>query len=97
MNFLAVLKRKIGEFSEEEIAKYLEPEAEQVRALYSQGVFRAVWSRGGPIKGAVVQMECADEEEAKNVIASLPFSKRGFLDCDIIPLLPYRGFGPRNS
>lgn len=94
--FLALVRRKMEQFSEEEIAKLLEPEAECVRALYTQGIFRAVWSRGD-VKGAVVQMECASEAEAKNVLDALPFARHGIAEFKIIPLLPYRGFAPRQQ
>jgi hypothetical protein len=96
MIFLALVRRKMEQFSEEEVAKLLEPEAECVRALYTQGIFRAVWSRGD-VKGAVVQMECASEAEAKNVLATLPFAQHGIAEFQLIPLLPYRGFAPRQS
>ncbi|HXE12621.1 MAG TPA: hypothetical protein VN633_10905 [Bryobacteraceae bacterium] len=94
MMFLALVRRKMEQFSEEEIAKLLDPEAERVRALYTQGIFRAVWSRGGSVKGAVVQMECASEAEAKSVLDSLPFAQHGIAEFELIPLLPYRGFAP---
>jgi muconolactone delta-isomerase len=96
MTFLALLRRKTEQFSDEEITKYLEPEAERARALYTQGVFRHIWSRGD-VKGAVIQLECEDLPEARRVLDSLPFSQQGFADIDIVPLLPYRGFAPRQS
>jgi muconolactone delta-isomerase len=97
MNFLAIVRRKTKQFSDEEIAKFLEPEAERVRTLYSQGVFRTIWSCGGGVKGAVIQLECASQAEAEQALASLPFSQQGIADIELIPLLPYRGFGPRQS
>lgn len=97
MNFLAIVRRKTEQFSEEEIAKLLDPEAERVRTLYSQGVFRTVWSRGGNAKGAVIQMECASQEEAEQALSTLPFAQKGLVDIEVIPLLPYRGFGPQQS
>src|SRR5690348_13325397 len=66
MKFLALVRRKNEEFSEAQIAAYLEPEAERVRELYTQGVFRAVYSRAD-VKGAVVELECASVEEAHQV------------------------------
>jgi hypothetical protein len=96
MRFLAIVRRKNEEFTDEQIAAYLEPEAERVRDLYTQGVFRAVFSRGD-VKGAVVELECASLEEANRVMETMPFAQQGMIDIQIIPLLPYRGFAPRGT
>jgi muconolactone delta-isomerase len=96
MRFLAIVRRKSEEFTDEQIAAYLEPEAERVRELYTQGVFRAIYSRGD-VKGAVVELECADEKEANQVMATMPFAQQKMIDIQIIPLLPYRGFAPRGT
>jgi muconolactone delta-isomerase len=96
MRFLAVVRRKYEDFTEAQIAEYLEPEAERVRDLYMQGVFRTVYSRGD-VKGAVVELECASLDEAKQVMETMPFARHRMIDVDIIPLLPYRGFAPRTN
>jgi muconolactone delta-isomerase len=95
MRFLALVRRKNEDFTEEQIAEYLEPEAERVRDLYMQGVFRSVYSRGD-VKGAVVELECASVEEAKQVMETMPFARQKMIDVEVIPLLPYRGFAPRS-
>ena len=95
MRFLALVRRKNEDFTEEQIAEYLEPEAERVRELYTQGVFRAVFSRGD-VKGAVVELECANIQEAKRLMETMPFAQQKMIDVDLIPLLPYRGFAPRS-
>jgi muconolactone delta-isomerase len=94
MKFLAIVRRKTEEFSDEEIAEFLEPEAQRVRELYMQGFFRAVFSRGDE-KGAVVELECKDIEQAKAILSTLPFAQQKMIDTQLIPLLPYRGFAPR--
>lgn len=96
MRFLALVRRKNEDFSEAQIAAYLEPEAERVRELYTQGVFRAVYSRGD-VKGAVVELECASVEEAHEVMQTMPFAQQKMIDVQIIPLLPYRGFAPKGT
>jgi muconolactone delta-isomerase len=95
MQFLAVIARKADQFTDEQIAEFLEPEAERVRQLYTQGILRRVFSRGD-VKGAVVELECASLEEAKQILGSLPFAQQKMINIEIIPLLPYRGFAPRN-
>jgi hypothetical protein len=94
MRFLALVRRKNEDFTEEQIAEYLEPEAERVRDLYMQGVFRSVYSRGD-VKGAVVELECASLQEAKQIMETMPFAQQRMVEIEMIPLLPYRGFAPR--
>jgi hypothetical protein len=96
MRFLGLVRRKIEAFPEEEFNRLLEPEAESVRALYTEGVVRSVSSRGD-VKGAVLELECADIEEAKQKLNTLPFAAHGMVEVQIIPLLPYRGFAPRGQ
>lgn len=96
MKFLALVRRKSEQFTEEQIAEFLEPEAERVRELYMQGTFRAIYSRGD-VKGAVVEMECPNLEEVHRVLESLPFAQQKMVDIEVIPLVPYRGFAPRGK
>lgn len=96
MQYLALIRRKTDQFTDEQVAEFLEPEAERVRQLYTLGIIRSVFSRGD-IKGAVVQLECANLDEAKQVIGSLPFAHQKMIDIEIVPLLPYRGFAPRHA
>jgi muconolactone delta-isomerase len=95
MRFLAILGRKTRNFSEQQFEALLEPEAERVRDLYTQGILRSVAGRGD-IKGAVVELECADADQAHRTISSLPLAAAEMLDVQVIPLLPYRGFAPRD-
>ncbi len=60
-----------------------------------QGIFRSVWSRGD-VKGAVIELECGTREEAQRLLESLPLATAGLLEIEVISLLPYRGFFPRN-
>ena len=94
MQFLAVIRRRTEQFTQEQFDAVLEPEAERVRLLYKEGGIRAVYSRGDK-PGAVVQLECNDYEEALHILESLPFAQHGMLEIELVPLLPYRGFGPR--
>jgi uncharacterized protein YciI len=96
MRFLAIIERKTTEFPDEQFERLLEPEAECVRSLYSQGIFRSVFSRGD-VKGAVIELESESMADAQSVLAKLPFASAGLIDTQIIPLLPYRGFAPRKQ
>ncbi len=93
--FIAVLRRNIDRFSDEEFAPLLEPEAERVRELYTAGVLRRVWSRKDS-PGALLLLEADDLEAAHEVLRTLPLVQRDMILTDlVVPLGPYRGFAPR--
>lgn len=95
MQFIAVIRRRTETYSDEDFAPVLEPEAEAIRRLYSQGVVRSIWSREDK-PGAVVLFEAASLEEARATIAGFPLAQREMLEVEeLIPLRGYRGFGPR--
>jgi muconolactone delta-isomerase len=91
--FIALFVRK-PEFSAEQLAPLLEPEAERARALYAAGTFRAVWGRKD-VPGAVMLIEAESAEAAQAALASLPFVEQGIVESSLVPLGPYRGFMPR--
>ena len=95
MQFIAVVRRRTEAFSDDDFAPMLEPEAEAIRRLYSQGVVRSIWSREDKL-GAVVLLEAASLEEARAIVAGFPLGQREMLEVEqLIPLRGYRGFGPR--
>lgn len=95
MQFMTVLRRRTEAFSDSDFEPVLEPEAEAVRRLYSQGVVRSIWSREDK-PGAVVLLEAASLDEARSIIAGFPLAQREMLEVEqLIPLRGYRGFGPR--
>jgi muconolactone delta-isomerase len=95
MQFMAVMRRRMEAFSQEEFDKYLEDEAQAVRRMYIEGSVRAIWSRGDAL-GAVVLLEADSPEHAEQIVASFPLMQRDMLEREkLIPLRGYRGFGPR--
>ena len=95
MQFMVLLRRITERFSEADFAPLLEAEAERARALYTEGIFRQLWSRGD-MPGACVLLEAPDEAQARAILASLPLLAAGMLEMTaLVPLKPYRGFGPR--
>jgi hypothetical protein len=93
--FLALAKRDPDRFTQADFSPLLEPEAERARELYAAGTFRAMWSRGD-VPGAAIILEAASIEEARSIMATLPLAAKGMLAVEIMPLAPYRGFGPRS-
>ena len=94
--FIAVCHRNLEHFSASDFTpELLEEEAERVRQLYAQGIFRQVWGRADN-PGAVIVIEASSPDEAEAVLASLPLAVREMLTLDVfVPVTPYRGFGPR--
>ena len=94
--FIAAVRRNLERFSASDFTpELLEEEAERARVLYADGTFRQMWGRGDA-PGAVVLIEAGTIAEAQAVLASLPLAVREMLILDLLlPLTPYRGFGPR--
>ena len=94
MQFM-ILFRRAERFADADFAPRLEEEAERARALYAEGFIRQVWQRGD-VGGACALVEADSEEGVRATLATLPLVKAGMLEIDaVIPLKPYRGFGPR--
>jgi muconolactone delta-isomerase len=94
--FIAACRRNLERFSASDFTpELLEQEAERVRQLYADGVFRQTWGRADH-PGAVILIEAGSIDEAQAVLASLPLAVREMLVLDLlVPVTPYRGFGPR--
>ena len=93
--FLVLVRRDVARFSEAEFAPLLEPEAERVRELYTEGVVRRVWSRKDAL-GAVLLLEAENVDAVQALLRTLPLMQRDMLAVDaVVPLAPYRGFAPR--
>ena len=96
MQFLAISRMRTDLFSDADFAPLLEDEAQRVRTLYSEGSVRQIWHRGDQ-RGACSVLEADSEGAAREIISSLPLVRAGMLELvNLIPLLPYRGFGPRS-
>jgi muconolactone delta-isomerase len=96
MQFLALARMRTDLYSDDDFKPLLDDEAEQARTLYMEGTVRQIWYRGDQ-RGACSILEAESEDAARAAIESLPLVKAGMLELvHLIPLLPYRGFGPRD-
>jgi muconolactone delta-isomerase len=93
MQFISISRRLTEKFGDDEFAKYIEAEREQVRVLYREGIVRAIWTRKD-VAGALMLLECDDEVVAAEAVGSLPLAHRGMLEVKIIPLGAYPAFFP---
>jgi len=75
----------------------LEQEAQVVRGLYLEGAIRQIWHRGDA-GGACMLMEGHSEDEIRRFLELLPLFAAGMQEVmTMVPLLPYRGFGPHRG
>ena len=96
MQFLVLSRRRTDVFPPEAwTPELIEAEGQRVRELYMAGIIRTIWRRKD-VAGAVIVMEVASEEEAREAVASLPLAKRDMLEVvTLTQLEPYPGFAPR--
>jgi muconolactone delta-isomerase len=91
MKILAMEVERAGTRPEQYQA-HLKPEARRVWELYQRGTIRELYFRADRSE-AVLVLECADIQEAQETLASLPLVQAGLITFEIIPLVPYPGFG----
>ncbi len=70
---------------------HLKMEALRLWELYQANVVRELYFRADA-PAAVLVLECASTEEAKQALATLPLVEAGLIHFDVIPLVPYPGF-----
>jgi Muconolactone delta-isomerase len=90
MKILA-LEQEIPGTRPEQFALLLNIEAAHIWELYLSGGLREIYFRQDRSE-AVLILECADAEEARKLISSLPLVQAGLIHFEVIPLVPYPGF-----
>jgi muconolactone delta-isomerase len=88
---ILALERDVPGITAEACRPYLQAEAARAWELYQAGVLRELYFRQDRTS-AVLILECAGAEAARDVLDSLPLVKAGLIAFDIIPLRPYPGF-----
>jgi hypothetical protein len=92
MKILAIEKGVPGVADQEFTPPRLRLEAMKAWDLYQQGTIRELYFRQDRAE-AVFVLECADTKEASEALGSLPLVKEGLISFELIPLIPYPGFG----
>ena len=90
MKFLA-LEKELPGATAEKFRSLLRTEAARLWELVQAGTVRETYFRADRHE-AVLVLECADLDEARAALASLPLVAAGLIDFEIIPLVPYDGF-----
>jgi hypothetical protein len=90
MKILA-LEQELPGHRGDDFAPHLKAEAARVWALYQEGMIRECYFRADRSE-AVLVLECADLDEARAALDSLPLVRAGLVRFELIPLRPYPGF-----
>ena len=75
----------------DQVFLYVKAEAQKAWEYYVQDQLRSIYYIPD-MSGAVLMLEVENLEQAQVLLADLPMVKENVLDCEIIPLQPYRGF-----
>ncbi|MBI5474239.1 MAG: superoxide dismutase [Ignavibacteriae bacterium] len=84
-------KRICPEFPTTSFQTSCSREARRAWELHQAGVIRELYFRADKSL-AVLILECADGDEAKEILATLPLVCEGLIDFEIISLAAYPGF-----
>ena len=90
MKILA-LEKEVPNTPSEQFALHSKAEAARVWELYKSGKLREIYFREDRSE-AIIILECADVEEAHQVLGTLPLVREGLIRFEVIPLVPYPGF-----
>jgi muconolactone delta-isomerase len=90
LKILALEIEKPG-LSGADFAPYLQAEAARAWELNQSGMVRELYFRADQ-HTAVLVLECAGVEEARQALATLPLVQAELIDFEIIPLVAYPGF-----
>lgn len=90
MKILAIEKEVPG-VEDDQFTPYLKDEAAKVWDLYQTDILRELYFRSDQ-SSAVLVLECAGVEEAREILNTLPLVKESLIAFEIIPLKAYPGF-----
>ncbi len=90
MKFLA-LERDLPGATAEAFHPHLKAEARRVWDLQQSGILREIYFHAEE-HTAVLILECANADDAHQVLSTLPLVQASLIDFELIPLTPYDGF-----
>lgn len=73
----------------EELLRHRTAEIQAVWDLYAQGICREMYGRADQPGAAILMLESASVESARDALATLPLARLDLLDFDVIPLAPF--------
>ncbi|PZS11578.1 MAG: hypothetical protein DLM55_01225 [Acidimicrobiales bacterium] len=94
MQFMVMSRRRTEQFGDADFERVIPDETDRIRQLYADGVVRQIWLRDD-LLGACFVIEASTVEDARSIVDALPMARLGLSEFTVLPLRPYRGFGPR--
>jgi hypothetical protein len=91
MKILAIEHDPPGISDEQFTPALLQAEAQRAWELHQAGVIRELYFRADRHE-AVLMLECADVNEARSVLDTLPLVRERLIGFELIPLKAYPGF-----
>ena len=89
---ILAIEQELPDVTAGQFDPYLEAEAARVWELYQSGLIRELYFDRDAHR-AVLMLECPDEIEAQHALQTLPLVQAGLINFEVIPLIPYSGFG----
>jgi muconolactone delta-isomerase len=90
MKILAIEQEAAG-VTAQDFQPYLSAEAAKAWELYQTGIIRELYFHKDQ-HISILMLECEDEQEACDILATLPLVKEGLISFKLLPLIPYDGF-----
>jgi hypothetical protein len=91
MKILAIEHDPPGVTDEQFTPELLQAEAQRAWVLHQSGVIRELYFRADRSE-AVLVLECADMDEARSILDTLPLVRENLIGFELIPLVAYPGF-----
>ena len=91
MKILAIEHDPPGVTDDQFTPELLQAEARRAWELQQAGIIRELYFRADRSE-AVLILECADVDEARSVLDTLPLVRENLIGFELIPLIAYPGF-----
>ncbi len=91
MKILALERELPGSTADQYTPALLKAEARRAWELHQAGVIRELYFRADR-REAVLVLECADVDEARSALDTLPLMRAKLIAFELIPLMAYPGF-----
>ncbi|MEA4907099.1 MAG: superoxide dismutase [Chloroflexi bacterium] len=88
---IIAIEHELPGANQEQFQAHAHNEAARVWELYQAGLLRELYFRADQ-STAVLVLECANVEEARQTLSTLPLVARGLIEFELLPLAPYPGF-----
>ena len=88
---IIAIEKELQSVSGDSVAALYKAEARQVYALYLQDALREIYLTEQHC--AIIVLECADMDEARQLLDTLPLVQSGVIAFDVHELHPYKGYG----